>query len=262
MWRYVRLYAHFVRFSFSQAMEFRFDFFFRVGMDALWYAVIFSFFKILFLHTPTLGGWSESEALMLAGSAFVSDALSMTIFAGNTWWLPILVNRGDMDFYLVRPVSSLFFVSTRLFAVNSLLNLAMAIVFLAVILASHADAWTTDRLVFYVPLLLLGVFLGYVIDLLFVIPVFWLHNASGLRELGNSVSTYSTRPDGIFTGPIRKVLTTIIPLVLVVSFPTRALFAEDPWTIALHMLVVTAVLFAFAVWFWRRGLRAYASASS
>ena len=35
MIRYLRLYGYFLRFSFSRAMEFRFDFFFRIFMDSL-----------------------------------------------------------------------------------------------------------------------------------------------------------------------------------------------------------------------------------
>ena len=262
MRRYVRLYANFVRFSFSRAMEFRFDFFFRVGMDALWYAVIYSFFKLLFLKTNSVGGWNESQALLLAGGAFVSDALHMTVFSGNTWWLPILVNRGDLDYYLVRPVSPLFILSTRDFAVNSLLNLVIAVVLLVCILAAHPHAWSGIRLPIYVLFLLLGVFLNYVINLIFLTPVFWIHNATGLRELGSSMHDYATRPDGIFTGTMRRLLTTILPFILIVSYPTRLLFADNPATLMLHMLAVTAALFALAVWFWRRGVRAYSSASS
>ena len=42
------------------------------------------------------------------------------------WWLPMLINRGDLDYYLVRPVSTLFFVSFRDFAANSFVNLVIA----------------------------------------------------------------------------------------------------------------------------------------
>ena len=43
MTRYLRLYAYFLRFSFSRALEFRVDFFFRVIMDTAFYAVNLGF---------------------------------------------------------------------------------------------------------------------------------------------------------------------------------------------------------------------------
>lgn len=55
----------------------------------------------------------------------------MTLFSNNLWWLSTYVNRGDLDYYLVRPVSSLFFVSLRDFAANSFVNLLMACSLLA-----------------------------------------------------------------------------------------------------------------------------------
>jgi ABC-2 type transport system permease protein len=59
MKRYLNLYIHFLRFSFSKAMEFRLDFSFRILMDVIYYIVNIMLFKVLFLHTDLIGGWNE-----------------------------------------------------------------------------------------------------------------------------------------------------------------------------------------------------------
>ena len=119
MHRYLRLYGYFLQFSFSRALEFRLDFFFRIGMDILWNVTYVAFFTVLFLHTGMLGGWNYDQVLVFMGALFVADALMMTVFANNMWWLPVFVNRGDLDYHLVRPVSSLFFLSLRDFAARA-----------------------------------------------------------------------------------------------------------------------------------------------
>ena len=96
--RYLRLYLYFIRFSFSKAMHFRVDFFFRIIMDCIYYAVQFSFFYIIFLHTDILGGWNLDQMKIFISSYILVDALHMTIFANNCWWLPISINRGDLDY--------------------------------------------------------------------------------------------------------------------------------------------------------------------
>src|ERR1017187_3025518 len=121
--RYVRLFAYFVSFSFSRSFEFRFDFYMRIIMDVVYYAVALSFFKILFLHTPNLGGWNEPQMMIFVSAYIMVDAINMTLFANNLFQFPSLVNRGDLDYYLVRPVSTLFFVSLRDFAANSFVNI-------------------------------------------------------------------------------------------------------------------------------------------
>ena len=262
MGRYVRLYLNFLRFSWSKALEFRLDFFFRVGMDVVWYATNLAFFDILFRHTQTLGGWNHDQVLVFIAGVFVADAVHMTLFSNNMWWFPILVNRGDLDYYLVRPVSSLFFLSLREFAANSFLNLIMAVGILVWALTRYPDPVAPGALAAYLSFLALGIFLHYVLHMVFLIPVFWLHNAHGLREVFFDLDRFTTRPHGIFRGFVYRLITTILPFALIVSFPTQMLFegAQPGWM--LYMLVVASVAFAFLVWFWRRGLRAYASASS
>ena len=121
--RYIRLFGYFVAFSFSRSFEFRFDFYMRIIMDICYYCVAIAFFKILFLHTGSLGGWGEPEMMIFVAAYCIVDAINMTLFSNNMWQFPMLVNRGDLDYYLIRPVSSLFFLSLRDFAANSFVNL-------------------------------------------------------------------------------------------------------------------------------------------
>jgi len=262
MRRYARLYVYFLRFSFSRAMEFRVDFFFRIFMDSLWYAVNLAFFWILYRHSTLMGGWTFDQALVFAAAVFLNDALHMTLFSNNLWWFPTFVNRGDLDYYLVRPVSTLFFLSLRDFAANSFLNLLLALGILAWSLARYPEPIGAERLALFSGLLVLGLFIAYVMNMLFLVPVFWMHNAMGLRETFFGLSRFSVRPDGIYTGWVRRLLTSVLPFALITSFPTRALFDAEVGTTTLHMVLVAAALLAALLGAWRLGLRAYASASS
>ncbi|MCB0385330.1 MAG: hypothetical protein KDD43_08040, partial [Bdellovibrionales bacterium] len=64
MIRYLRLYMYFLRFSFSRAMEFRIDFFFRIFMDLIFYIVNILFFKVIFIHSDLLAGWTEPQVFI------------------------------------------------------------------------------------------------------------------------------------------------------------------------------------------------------
>jgi ABC-2 type transport system permease protein len=262
MGRYLVLYAACVRFSLQRAMEFRLDFFFRVFMDGLWYAMNLAFFEILHNHTPLLGGWDQGQVRVFAAGVFVADALHMTFFSNNAWQFPMAVNRGDLDYHLLRPVSSLFFLSMREFAVNSFLNLLMALGILAWALTSYPGEIEAWRLALYAGALVVGALLHYTVMFLFLVPVFWLQGSSGLREVFWTSDRFVGRPDGLFRGWVRHLLLSLLPFALVVSYPTRALFEPDPWPKMLHLALVTAVMFALLQFAWRKGLRAYSSASS
>lgn len=260
--RYPRLYLHFLRFSLSRAMEFRLDFYFRVVMDAVFYAVNIAFFKVLYRHTSLLGGWDLDQIYIFVCSYLLVDALYMTLFANNMWWLPLFINRGDLDYYLVRPVSSLFFLSLREFAANSFLNviLAMGLTVWAVLRYPHP--LSIGRVLLYVAFLLLGTFILYLTRLLFLIPSFWLHSGEGLRELSWSMDTLSERPVQIFGTWLRHALLTVLPFAFMASVPSAVFFEGLSVSRFLHAIAVAGGLFALALWGWKRGLRAYSSASS
>jgi len=260
--RYLRLYGYFLRFSFSRAMEFRFDFFFRIFMDTLWYGHHLAFFWILYRHTPLLGGWTMDQMFIFAGGVFLADAIQMTVLSNNLAMLPNYINKGDLDYYLVRPVSSLFFLSLRDFAADSFVNFLMAIALLSWSLVRYPAPLGAGAIAVYVVLLLLGCVLHYALKMIFTIPVFWLHTSFGLREIFWSLDRYTTRPHGIFTGWVRRMLVSVLPFSLIVSFPTAALFQGLSWRLLGHLVGVTGAAYLGMLWLWSRGLRAYASASS
>ena len=75
--RYLRLYLHFVKFSFSKAMQFRVDFFFRVLMDVVFYLIQFVFFSVIYLHTDILAGWNiEQMKIFISVIIFTASFLS------------------------------------------------------------------------------------------------------------------------------------------------------------------------------------------
>ncbi|MCB1048745.1 MAG: ABC-2 family transporter protein, partial [Calditrichaeota bacterium] len=209
--RYLRLYLYFLRFSFSRAMEFRLDFWFRIIMDCTFYAVQIIFFRVLYTQTGLLGGWSFEQSLVFICGFFMIDAIHMTVFANNLWWLPILINKGDLDYYLLRPVSSLFFLSLRDFAANSFLNIAIASGILGWFLWSYPGELGAWRIALFLALLVAGSFIYYAMHMCFLIPVFWLHSNNGLREIYYQLQKYSEAPDEIYTGWVRRTMLTVLP---------------------------------------------------
>ena len=260
--RYAGSTAPFCASRSARALEFRIDFFFRFAMDLMWYIVQLAFFEVLFLQASHIAGWEHDAIRVFVGVMFVSDAIHMTVFANNMWWLPLFVNRGELDYYLVRPVSSMFMLSLREFAANSFMNLLIAIGILVTMMGRYPDPIAPTRILVFVAMLGVGNLIFYLLNLAFLIPVFWMHNGAGLREVWFGLGRWSERPDDIFTHGARRILLTVLPLGLVMSYPTRILIEDDPWPRVAHMLIVAALLTAFVIWFWRRGVRAYSSASS
>ena len=208
-------------------MEFRVDFFFRVFMDCFFYLVQFVFFNIIYLHTDILGGWNlEQLSLFVAAFIFV-DALHMTVFANNTWWLPISINRGDLDYYLTRPASSFFFLSLKEFAANSLLNLIIATGLLIYFLFQYSAPLEGWKVCIFFVLLINGAFLYFMTFLIFLLTVFWTSSPRGFADVFYAAEKVMQRPDGIFHGFFRRFFLTFLPFVMMASYPVRFLTEKN-----------------------------------
>jgi ABC-2 type transport system permease protein len=232
-------------------------------MDCVYYAINIAFFKILYRHTGTLAGWSESQTMLFVSVFLLVDALHMTVFTNNLWQMPRMINQGELDAYLIRPVSSLFFLSLREFAANSFLNVLIALGIFVWGLSLNPELATPWRVALLFALVLNGAFLHFLTGFAFVIPTFWTHSGRGLSDSYHILSRFIERPDRLFRGGIRLVLTVALPMSLIASFPARIyLEPEELPRLLAHVVVVTAAFFGALLLLWRRGLRAYSSASS
>jgi ABC-2 type transport system permease protein len=108
-------------------------------MDTVFYAVNLVGLRLIFEHTKVLAGWDFSQACLFLAMFLVVDGIFMTVFSANMWLLPIAINKGELDYYLLRPASSLFFLGLREFSSSSLINLACAIGILAWAIGQQAD---------------------------------------------------------------------------------------------------------------------------
>ena len=77
-----------------------------------------------------------------------------------------------------------------------------------------------------------------------------------------SMSKFGERPDGIYRGVVRKVLTLALPFAVISSFPARLLFDGPSAQLLLHMTGVSAAFLTIVILCWNRALKSYSSASS
>lgn len=260
--RYLRLFGYFVAFAFSRSFEFRFDFFMRIIMDICYYGVAISFFQIVLLHTPALGGWNEPQMMIFVSAYCMVDAVNMTLFSNNMWAFPFLVNKGDLDYYLVRPISSLFFVSLRDFAANSFVNLLITFGIFAWAMMRYPGEVPAWKIVLFFVMILNGNLIFYCLNILANMMVFFTHSSEGFGQMIWMMMKFGERPDRIYFGYMRRILTTILPFAVIASFPTRLLIEDFDVKILLHSFAVSIALFCFILWVWRNALRNYSSASS
>ncbi|MBC7659483.1 MAG: ABC-2 family transporter protein [Chitinophagaceae bacterium] len=257
--RYLRIYLNFMRFAASRALQFRAELGFRILMDIAFYAIFLGFYKIIFSHTPSLGGWTEDQAMIFVSGFMVVDALQMTFFADMYHAFQLLYRQGALDHYLTKPISSWFFVGFRYINFASLANVLISGGILTWAIAHYHGTFHWWSIAVYLMLLMCCAFLYFLVIFSLLMCVFWWENSDAMMAVYFEGVNFASRPHHIFKGFVRGILMTIIPFSVYASVPAQALFEQVGWSSVFHVIGVVLFFLGINLTLWNLGLRRYAS---
>lgn len=259
--RYLEVYRIQFKNNWVREAVYRANFLTSVMVDVIWMGVEMSLFTVLYSNVPTLAGWTKPQVYFFLGIFFSSDALFTTLFQRNFWMFSDLVNKGELDILLTKPIHPLFLALTRWINLTAIFNFALGLT-IAIRYAGPAGFEGGSRWLLVFFWLLVGLATAIVLRFAFSIWVFWTERSWALSRLYYQFFSFATKPDALYPPMIRYLILTGLPFAFIGSVPARALLhGLEPWEYAL----VFGVLITFATlnsFLWRKGLRRYQSASS
>src|SRR3954469_22801190 len=120
--RYIEVFGIQVKNNWVREAVYRTNFLTSVVTDLIWMGVEVMLFTVIYANVPTLAGWTKPQVYFFLGIFFTSDALFTTLFQRNFWAFSDLVNKGELDILLTKPVSPLFLALTRSISLTAILN--------------------------------------------------------------------------------------------------------------------------------------------
>ncbi len=261
--RYFKIWVAFFKNTLSRDMEFKMNFVFEIIIDAVYYSALFFFFHVIFQFTDSLGDFDKNAVVIFLITVYISDLLYVFFLGGNVFEVNNKVKSGDLDFILLKPINSQFFISCRYVMTNALISLSI-LIFLLIRLAYvyHGSQVMVTNFIFYSLSIVLGIFIFYSFEFLISCMAFWFRNFSYAGWLASELTKYSRRPDSIYKNWLRKSLFTIFPMAMICSVPARMLlFGPNVYLLILQCFIAACFLL-LTTFIWRRGLMRYESASS
>ena len=111
--RYLGIYGALWKTSVTREMSFKGNFILWIVVELLWFAMQLCFIGVLYLHTNSIGTWTQWQVVLLVGASNFIQQTYQAFFLTNCANLSELVRTGKMDFLLLLPVNTRFLVSLR-----------------------------------------------------------------------------------------------------------------------------------------------------
>jgi ABC-2 type transport system permease protein len=121
---------------------------------------------------------------------------------------------------------------------------------------------TLEQIAFFALMLALGSLMIYSIWLAMVSMAFWFVKIDNFTELFYAFYEAGRYPVTIYRGVVQALLTFVVPIAFVTTFPASALLGRLNGDMLLFGLALAVGLFVFANRFWGFAVKHYSSASS
>lgn len=225
----------------------------------------FVFFLILiftiFKYTDKMAGYAKYQVVLFFLIFNFMDVLAQAFFRG-IYYFKNDIKLGNFDYVVSKPVNPLFYSLSRMTDILDIIFLfpTIALIFFTAAKLS-INLFSLNALLF---LLLtaasLIIILG--IHIISAAVTIWTMESENLIWFYRESMTIGRFPPEIYSPLIQFVFTYIMPVIVIVSFPAKALLGIISFSSVIIALVMAALFLLFSLLIWNAGLRHYSSASS
>jgi ABC-2 type transport system permease protein len=223
-----------------------------------------SLFVISLFYGPgrNLGGWSWEAALVVLGIYTVLDGVASSLLRPNLGPIVTHVQQGTLDFILLKPIDSQFWLSFRTFSPAGLPEIVTG---LGLILWAAAKAGAilspAGRLS---AALMLASSLVILYSLWFGLATtsIWFVKTWNATEVLRAALTAGRYPISAYPLRLRTLLTVVLPVAFLTTVPAEAILGRSSVNAGVASLLMASVCLLLCRAFWRYALRFYTSASS
>lgn len=262
MKRYALTLKHFWSTAISAEMEYRANFVLTAIQSTLGLAGAVFVLYTLFRTGYQMGGWTWPEALLVVAAYTLLDGFQATVLAPNRQQLGELVRQGTLDFVLLKPIDTQFWLSTRKLRIWGVPNLILGVA-LAVFAWSRLDpAVGVVGLLRFIPPMLLGLVIVYALGYILSTLTVWFVKMDNVTIAMQSLLEAGRFPIDAYPAAYRTFFTVILPVAFMTTVPAEFVTGRAGLATLAVAAAVAVTLLLFSRWFWRFALRSYTSASS
>lgn len=225
----------------------------------------FGFFLLLILsifnHVDYLAGYTKYETLLFFLTFNLMDVLTQAFFRG-IYFFRNDIRLGTFDFILLKPINTLFYSLTKLMDILDMFFLIPIISLIVFVIFKLELLITVWGIISYLIFIIFGLLIILGIHIISACVAILTQESENFILLYRESMTIGRFPPEVYSRPFQLIFTFIMPIIVVVSFPVKALLGTLSYFNIVLALIITLVFFGGSLFFWKTSLKHYGSASS
>lgn len=260
--KYIKVWWQLAKIRFRQLyLESRLDSIFLVSAKLVRFTFFFIFIVALLTNTKQLAGYQLYETLLFFMTFNLVDISTQFLLRG-TYNIQGMINSGLLDHFLTQPINALFRIFSDLIDLLDLATLIPVTAVLVLVIIRLDTPISSVHLMWYLILCANGILIATSIHIFIVAMSILTQEVSSQIWIYRDLMTMGRFPIDIYSQALQVILTIIIPIAVMVSFPAKIIIGILSANLVLLAFTISLIFFISSLAFWRFALKNYTSISS
>ncbi len=260
--KYLKVYAKFLHTSLASELEYKTNI--LIDLITAILSLIGSIFllSIFFQNNGSIGGWEFKEALIIQGIYTILNGITNTWFNPNLTEIVKHIREGTLDFVLLKPIDSQFFISLKKINPSGFLEIMLGFFLLFFCIRINQINLNLNFLTLSLITISCSICILYSLWFFISTSTIWFVKTWNAIEVLRSFLYIGRFPLNSFSFSLRIFFSVIIPIAFITTIPSEVFLGLSQfWKILLEINIATIFLITSRK-FWLFALKFYSSASS
>ena len=260
--KFLKVYSKFLHTSLASELEYKTNI--LIDLITAILSLIGSIFllSIFFQNKGIIGGWKFEQALIIQGIYTVLNGITNTWFNPNLTEIVKHIREGTLDFVLIKPIDSQFFISLKKLNPSGFLEIILGFFLLFYCIKINQINMNIGFLTLSFLTIICSICILYSLWFFISTTTIWFVKTWNATEVLRSFLYIGRFPLNSFSLTLRIFFSVFIPIAFITTIPSEVFIGiSQTWKILLEIIVATIFLINSRK-FWLFALKFYSSASS
>jgi len=259
--KYFKVYKKFLHTSLASELEYKTNIVIDLVTAIL--SLIGSIFLLsIFFQNKNIGGWEFEQALIIQGIYTILNGITNTWFNPNLTEIVKHIREGTLDFVLLKPIDSQFFISFKKINPSGFLEIILGLSLLIFCIRINQININLSFLILSFITIICSICILYSLWFFISTTTIWFVKTWNATEVLRSFLYIGRFPLNSFSFSLRIFFSVFIPIAFITTIPSEVFLGISQfWKIILEF-IVALIFLLFSRRFWLFALKFYSSASS